>query len=70
MESWIEQLLPIIIEYKDGNDAEPLDGDEVDNLCHIIKTKINLYEGNITEIEAEEHEQERQRRRMNNEDKR
>ena len=50
--SWIEQLLPIIAEYKDGSD-EPLDGDEVDRLCHIIKAKINLHEGNITEAEYE-----------------
>jgi hypothetical protein len=53
MESWIEQLLPIIEEYKDGND-EPLDGDEVDNLVKIIKAKINLQEGNITEEEYNE----------------
>lgn len=50
MENWIEQLLPIIEEYKDGDD-EPLDGDDVDNLCRIIKAKINLQEGNITEEE-------------------
>lgn len=46
--NWIEQLLPIIAEYKDGDD-DPLDGDSVDRLCHIIKAKINLHEGNITE---------------------
>ncbi len=50
MKNWIEQLLPIIEEYKDGN-YEPLDGDDVYNLCHIIKAKINLHEGNITEEE-------------------
>lgn len=50
MESWIEQLLPIIKEYKDGSN-EPLDGDDVDELCKIIKAKINLNEGNITEVE-------------------
>lgn len=53
MESWIEQLQPIIDEFKDGND-EPLDGDEVDKLAKIIKAKINLQEGNITEKEYEE----------------
>jgi len=53
MKNWIEQLLPIITEYKDGSD-EPLDGDEVDDLCEIIKAKINLQEGNITEAEYEE----------------
>lgn len=48
MNNWIEQLLPIIAEYKNGSD-EPLDDDSVDRLCHIIKAKINLHEGNITE---------------------
>ncbi len=48
--TWTEQLLPIIEEYKDG-DNEPLDGDDVDRLCEIIKAKINLQEGNITEEE-------------------
>jgi hypothetical protein len=52
MNNWTEQLLPIIIEFKDGND-EPLDSNCVDKLCHIIKTKINLQEGNITEAEYE-----------------
>ena len=57
MESWIEQLLPIIEEYRGGvvsfanDENEPLDGDEVDNLCKIIKAKINLHEGNITQKE-------------------
>ena len=45
MESWIEQLLPIIEEYRGGavsfdyDENEPLDGDEVDDLCKIIKAK-------------------------------
>ena len=57
MESWIEQLLPIIEEYRGGavsfvnDENEPLDGDEVDNLGKIIKAKINLHEGNITQKE-------------------
>ena len=46
---WIDQLLPIIEQYKDG--GEPLDGDEVDSLCSIIRAKINLQEGNITDSE-------------------
>jgi len=50
MENWIDQLLPIIEEYKDG-DNEALDGDSVDALCEIIKAKINLQEGNITQEE-------------------
>jgi len=45
--SWLEQLLPIIKEFKDGDDS-PLDGDEVDVLCNFIKNNINLHEGNIT----------------------
>jgi len=48
---WIDQLLPIIDEYKDGGEA--LDGDEVDDLCGIIHAKINLQEGNITNSEYE-----------------
>ena len=60
MESWIEQLLPIIEEYRGGavsfanNENEPLNGDEVDDLCKIIKAKINLHEGNITEQQYNE----------------
>ena len=53
MKNWIEQLLPIIEEYKSGSD-EPLDGDDVDDLLKIIKAKINLQEGNITEQEYNE----------------
>jgi hypothetical protein len=52
MESWLDQLLPIIEEYKDGSN-EPLDGDEVDDLVKITKAKINLQEGNITLEEYE-----------------
>ena len=60
MKSWIEQLLPIIEEYRGGavsfanDENEPLDGDEVDDLCKIIKAKINLHEGNITEQQYNE----------------
>jgi hypothetical protein len=52
MESWIDQLIPIIDDFK-GNTAEdyPLDGDDVDNLCEIIKAKINLNQGNLTQKE-------------------
>jgi len=53
MNSWIEQLQPIIDEFKDGN-PDPLDGDEVDRLTEIIKASINLNEGNITETEYNE----------------
>ncbi len=50
---WLTFLLPIIEEYKEGSN-EPLDGDEVDRLCEIIKAKINLQEGNITRQEYED----------------
>lgn len=53
MENWIDQLLPIIDEYKDGSD-EPLDGDSVSKLSKIIEAKINLQEGNITEEEYDQ----------------
>lgn len=53
MKNWIEQLLPIIEEYKDGN-KESLTADEVYDLIHIIKAKINLNEGNITIDEYEQ----------------
>ena len=45
-----KHIYKLIEEYKDGNN-EPLDGDEVDRLCEIIKAKINLVEGNITQEE-------------------
>lgn len=48
--NWMTQLQPILDEFKDGDDT-PLDGDEVDDLCRIIKAKINLNEGNITASE-------------------
>lgn len=51
MKSWIDQLVPIIEEFRDGEPC--LDGDEVELLGEILKTKINLHEGNITEEEYE-----------------
>jgi hypothetical protein len=53
MENWIEQLVPIIEEYKDGV-FESLDINDVNSLVKIIKAKINLHEGNITEEEYNE----------------
>jgi hypothetical protein len=51
--SWTKLTLEeIILEYRDGE--EPLDGDSVDALTEILKAKINLHEGNITEQEYEE----------------
>lgn len=43
-------ILELIYNYK-GTNYEPLDGDEVDDLCELIKAKINLNEGNITNRE-------------------
>jgi len=48
---WLDYLQPIIDDYKVGSAEEPLDGDDVDRLCKIIKAKINLQEGNITQEE-------------------
>lgn len=45
-------LEQIILEYKDDyNDNVPLDGDEVNDLIRILRAKINLHEGNITQEE-------------------
>lgn len=49
--TWTECLLPIIMEYRQFDTNTPLDGDEVERLCEILKAKINLHEGNITEEE-------------------
>ena len=46
--SWIEQLRPIIKDFKEGNN-EPLSSDEVERLSLIIRFKIDLEEGNINE---------------------
>jgi hypothetical protein len=50
---WIDQLQPIINEYKlyKHKNSEPLDGDDVDVLCDLIKAEINLNEGNIVNEE-------------------
>ena len=47
MISWIDQLEPIIEEYKDGDDS-PLTKKEVERLALIIRFKIDVYEGNIS----------------------
>ena len=48
---WLDlTLLQIIEEYKGGSD-EPLDGDDTERLSDIIKAKIDLQEGNITNDE-------------------
>jgi len=47
MNSWIDQLRPIIKEYKDG-DKTPLTSNEVERLALIIRFKIDVQEGNIS----------------------
>ena len=48
--AWTNQLKQIIDDYKDGN-TDPLDGDEADRLGDILRLKINMMEGNMTEEE-------------------
>tara|TARA_B100000953_G_scaffold101892_1_gene83631 strand:- start:243 stop:467 length:225 start_codon:yes stop_codon:yes gene_type:complete len=45
--SWIEQLRPIIRDFKDGS-KEPLTSQEVERLSLIIRLKIDLEEGNVS----------------------
>ena len=52
MVSWIEQLEPIIEEYKDG-DNTPLTQVEVERLALIIRFKIDVREGNISDEDIE-----------------
>ena len=51
--SWIEQLRPIIKDFKEGNN-EPLRPEEVERLSLIIRFKIDFEEGNINEEGMEE----------------
>lgn len=56
MNNWIEQLHSIIEEYAGGKEAlqeEGLEGDQIENLCNIIKLKIRLFQGNMTQREYE-----------------
>jgi hypothetical protein len=46
--SWIEQLRPIIKDFKE-DDNSPLRPEEVERLSLIIRFKIDLEEGNINE---------------------
>ncbi len=48
--NWYNELERILIDYKEDWE-EPLDGDEVDTLIEILRAKLNLIEGNITEEE-------------------
>jgi len=47
MGDWIEQLQPIINEYKSGDDS-PLSPDEVERLALIIRFKIDVNQGNVS----------------------
>ena len=47
MMSWIEQLEPIIKEYKDGDNTS-LTSVEVERLALIIRFKIDVNQGNIS----------------------
>ena len=51
--SWIEQLRPIIKDFKEGNN-EPLSPEEVERLSLMIRFKIDLEEGNLNNIEMED----------------
>jgi len=51
--SWIEQLRPIIKDFKGGNN-EALTPQEVERLSLIIRLKIDLEEGNITKKDLED----------------
>ncbi len=45
---WADHLGAILNDYKEGSGDEPLDGGEVDELTEIIRSRLNLIEGNIT----------------------
>lgn len=51
--SWIEQLRPIIKDFKEDNN-ETLTPQEVERLSLIIRMKIDLEEGNITKKDLED----------------
>ena len=49
MKSWIDQLKPLIEEYKHGSGSDPLSSKEVERLALIIRLQIDREEGNITD---------------------
>ena len=51
--SWIEQLRPIINDFKQGSN-ESLNPQEVERLSSIIRFKIDLEEGNLNNMEIED----------------
>ena len=50
--SWIEHLRPIIKEFKNGGN-DPLTPQEVERLSMLIRFKIDLEEGNISNKDLE-----------------
>ena len=52
MKDWTTQLLPIIEEFKDG-DNTALDSEEVEKLSLKIRLKIDVHQGNISDKELE-----------------
>ena len=53
--SWIEQLRPIVKDFKNENGTnEPLTPQEVERLSLIIRFKIDLEEGNLNDKEIED----------------
>ena len=50
--SWIEQLKPIIKDFKNGNN-DPLTTQEVERLTLLIRLKIDIEEGNISNEDLE-----------------
>ena len=50
--SWIEQLRPIIKDFKNGSN-DPLTPQEVERLSMLIRFKIDLEEGNISNKDLE-----------------
>jgi len=50
--SWIEHLRPIIKEFKNGGN-DPLTPQEVERLSMLIRFKIDLEEGNISNEDLE-----------------
>jgi len=51
---WIEGISLLLNSWKAGVD-DPLDGDAVDDMLEVLKVDINLFEGNITQKEADEY---------------
>lgn len=47
------ELESIVSIFNEGCEDEPMDGDDVEKLVNILKNKINLKQGNITQEEFE-----------------